>query len=72
MPLAGEYLIYPKSDTSRPMDPASLHRWFKQCLKRAGLPQSIKTHELRHSAADHLWRATGDLVLAQKLLRHES
>jgi site-specific recombinase XerD len=29
-------------------------------------------HELRHSAADNLWRATGDLMLAQQLLRHES
>jgi site-specific recombinase XerD len=54
------------------MDPASLHRWFKTCLERAGLPTTIKLHELRHSAADHLWRATGDLVLAQQLLRHES
>jgi site-specific recombinase XerD len=29
-------------------------------------------HELRHSAADNLWRETGNLVLAQQLLRHES
>jgi site-specific recombinase XerD len=29
-------------------------------------------HELRHSAADNLYRATGDIVKAQKLLRHES
>jgi site-specific recombinase XerD len=49
-----------------------MHRWFKRCLERAGLPTTIKTHELRHSAADHLWRATGNLMLAQQLLRHES
>lgn len=67
-----EYLIYPKADTSRPMDPGSMHRWFKRALERAGLPTTIKTHELRHSAADHLWRATGNLMLAQQLLRHES
>ncbi len=24
-----EYLIHPKADVTRPMDPASLHRWFK-------------------------------------------
>jgi integrase len=29
-------------------------------------------HELRHSAADNLWRETGNLLLAQQLLRHES
>jgi site-specific recombinase XerD len=53
-------------------DPASVHRWFKACLKRAGLPATVQIHELRHSAADTLWRDTGDLVLAQQLLRHES
>ena len=54
------------------MNPASMHRWLKTCLRRAGLPESIKTHELRHSAADHMWRVTGDIVKAQMLLRHES
>ena len=54
------------------MDHASVHRWFKLCLERAGLPSSIKMHELRHSAADNLWRQTGNLMLAQQLLRHES
>jgi site-specific recombinase XerC len=29
-------------------------------------------HELRHSAADNFWRATGDLILAKELLRHQS
>ena len=67
-----EYLLYPKGDPTRPMDPASLHRWLKRCLERAGLPTTIKTHELRHSAADNLWRETGNLLLAQQLLRHES
>lgn len=69
---AGEYLLYPKADHARPMTAASVHRWFKTCLERAGMPTTMKMHELRHSAADNLWRATGDLVLAQKLLRHES
>jgi integrase/recombinase XerD len=67
-----EYLLYPRSHPERPMDQASVHRWLKTCLKRAGLPTSIKTHELRHSAADNLWRETGNLLLAQQLLRHKS
>jgi site-specific recombinase XerC len=67
-----EFLIYPKEARRRPMDAASLHRWFKRCLDCAGLPNSIKLHELRHSAADELWRTTGNIVLAQQLLRHES
>lgn len=67
-----EYLLYPKDDPTRPLDPASLHRWFKRVLERAGLPATIKLHELRHSAADNLWRSSGNLMLAQQLLRHES
>lgn len=54
------------------MDAASVHRWFKQRLDQAGLPATIRMHELRHSAADNLWRETGNLLLAQQLLRHES
>jgi site-specific recombinase XerC len=67
-----EHLIHPKERTKDPMDPASVHRWFKTCLGRAGLPTTIKCHEMRHSAADHLWRSTGNLMLASQLLRHES
>lgn len=66
-----EYLVYPKRERTRPMDRASVHRWFKRCLERAGA-DDFPMHELRHSSADHLWRRTGNLVLAQQLLRHES
>jgi integrase/recombinase XerC len=69
---ADEYLLHPKSHRTRPMNPASVHRWLKRCLERAGLPGTIKIHELRHSAADHLWRKSGNIVMAQELLRHES
>jgi hypothetical protein len=31
-----EYLLYPRKDPTRPMDPASLHRWLKRSLERAG------------------------------------
>lgn len=65
-----EYLIYPRSHRRRPMDPASLHRWFKRCLEDAGLPTTMTLHELRHTAADHLFRETGNIVQAQMLLRH--
>ena len=66
-----EYLIYPRRDRGRPMDPATVHRWFERCQERAGM-SGMEMHELRHSAADALWRETGNLILAQKLLRHES
>jgi integrase len=65
-----EYLIYPRNHRARPIDHASLHRWFKKCLERAGLPQDIKLHDLRYTAAQALYDATGDIVLSQELLRH--
>jgi site-specific recombinase XerD len=67
-----EFLLYPKRERLRPLDPASVHRWFKRCLEVAGLPSAIEIHELRHSAADEIWRTTGNIVLAQQLLRHEN
>jgi integrase/recombinase XerC len=67
-----EYLLYARDRRLRPMNPASVHRWFKRCLEKAGLPVTTTIHELRHFAADELWRETGNLVLAQKLLRHAS
>lgn len=67
-----EYLLYPRSTKRRPMDRSSVHRWFKRCLETAELPTSIEMHEMRHSAADHLWRDSGNLVLAGELLRHVS
>ena len=66
-----EFLLYPRTHRTRPMDAASLHRWFKRALERAGLPAHVKLHELRHTAAEALYQLTGDIVLAQQLLRHE-
>lgn len=67
-----EHLIYPRNRRRDPMNPASLHRWFKRCLERAGLPATVKLHEMRHTAADHVYRQTGDIVRASQLLRHAS
>jgi site-specific recombinase XerD len=55
-----------------PMNPATVHRWFKRCLEAAGLPETVKMHEMRHSAADAVYRQRGDVAMAQMLLRHES
>ena len=67
-----EYLLNPQGDLMRPMSSAGVHAWFKRCLERAGLPSTIKMHEMRHSAADNLWRKSGNLMIAQMLLRHSS
>lgn len=67
-----EFLLYPKQRRFQSMDPASMHRWFKRCLDRAELPSRVMIHEMRHSAADNLRRASGDVLAAQQLLRHMS
>jgi integrase/recombinase XerC len=69
-PHPDEFLLYPRAFRTRPMDPASVHNWLKRCLGVGGLPLDVQTHELRHTAAEALHRQTGDIVLAQQLLRH--
>jgi integrase len=66
-----EYLLYPRQDRRRPLSESALHRWFKRCLTRAGVAD-FPLHELRHSAGDYIWRESGNLVVAQQLLRHKS
>jgi site-specific recombinase XerC len=66
-----DYLIAAERGPRRPLNQASVHRWFQRCCERAGV-ESIKLHELRHGAGDRLWRETGDLIAAKELLRHES
>jgi len=52
------------------MDAATVHRWFKKALERASLSTEWSLHDLRHAAADALYRLTGDIVIAQQLLCH--
>lgn len=66
-----EFLLHPRSHPERPMTSSTIHRWFKRCADRAGIP-AAQLHELRHSAADMLWRETGDIMKATELLGHES
>jgi site-specific recombinase XerC len=66
-----DYLIAPLRGPNRALNPASVHRWWERCCKRAGV-EAFTLHELRHSAGDRLWRETGDLYAAKQLLRHES
>lgn len=67
-----EALLYPKNRRLDLMDMSSVHNWFKRCLRRAGLPETIKLHEMRHTAADHVYRESNDIVRASQLLRHSS
>jgi integrase len=64
-------LIAPLRGRNRQLDPASLHRWWDRCCKRAGVGD-FTLHELRHSALHRIYRETGDLYAAKQLARHAS
>lgn len=69
------YLWHPRGRPLEPADLSTVHRRFKRCLARTkgrGQVADFPMHELRHSAADRLWRKTGDLMAASQLLRHSN
>jgi integrase/recombinase XerC len=66
-----EFLVYPKTERTRPLSRAGIAQWFERCCERAGVV-GYTMHQLRHAAADDLRRATGSTVDAQALLRHKS
>jgi integrase len=66
-----EYLLYPKSERTKPFSAAGIDNWFKRCCEQAGVP-GYTMHQLRKAAADDLRRATGSTEAAQELLRHKS
>ncbi|MDF3064234.1 MAG: site-specific integrase, partial [Microvirga sp.] len=53
----------------RPLSAPGLQREFLSAIKRAGV-RDFRFHDLRHSAASRVLRATGNLVVVQQLLRH--
>jgi integrase/recombinase XerC len=55
----------------KPMQPSTMHRWWKRCLEQAGSSDKLM-HELRHSAGTSFQRTNKDLKLTQLFLRHES
>jgi integrase len=65
-----EYLIYPKTECTRPFSTSGIDGWFKRCCTRAGVV-GYTMHQLRHAAADDYYEASGgDKSGAQMLLRH--
>ena len=78
-----EYVLYPvrignartnpnlkgvlREHRDRPMQPSTMHRWFKRCLRQAGAAD-FPMHELRHTAGNEFRRATGDLELTRMFI----
>jgi integrase/recombinase XerD len=60
------------SKTGRPLTRIFLWSLVKKYCKRAGLPQSVSPHTLRHSFATHILAGGADLRTVQELLGHSS
>ncbi|MDQ3999719.1 MAG: site-specific integrase [Actinomycetota bacterium] len=73
MKLAGLWqdqgLVFP-SQVGTPLSARNLQRHFKALLKRAGLPQTIRFHDLRHTCATLLLRQGVNPKFVQELLGH--
>jgi len=57
-------------DRHAPLKAAAMHNWWKRRLAAAGVPQSRKMHEMRHTAATDLLRSSGNLELTRQMLGH--
>ena len=62
-------LVFP-SGAGTPISGGNLNRGFKALLKRAGLPQTIRFHDLRHTCATLLLRQGVNPKFVQDLLGH--
>jgi integrase/recombinase XerD len=60
-----------RSYPDRPMQPSTMHRWFKRALRQAGAAD-FNMHALRHAAGDEFRRAGNDLELTRVFMRHKS
>src|SRR5919202_1847955 len=62
-------LVFP-SAVGTPLSGGNLNRAFKATLQRAGLPKSIRFHDLRHTCATLLLRQGVNPKFVQELLGH--
>jgi integrase len=62
-------LVFP-SNVGTLMEPGNLHRRFKIVLKRAGLPATVRFHDLRHSCATLLLAQGVPFVIVRDTLGH--
>ena len=58
--------------SGRPIEPILLHRDYKALLKKAGLPATLRFHDLRHSAASLLLAQGVHPRAIMELLGHSS
>lgn len=64
-------LALPESRAHECLDgEGTLHFPFKQAAKRAGLPDALRFHDLRHTFASHWVLDGGDIFRLSKILGH--
>lgn len=64
-------LVFPSEDGT-PINPSNLRRHFQTVLAAAGLPLTIRLHDLRHTAASLMLARGSQLVDVSKTLGHSS
>jgi len=64
-------LVFP-SEVGTPIQPRNFFRTFKQVLRKAGLPETVTIHSLRHTYATLLLEAGEHPKVVQELLGHSS
>lgn len=67
------YIFYAESAnacTDQPLSLVHARETFQAAKERAGLPQGLHPHNLRHTSATHFHEHVGDLAATQKFLGH--
>jgi integrase len=67
----GSLLVFPGAQ-GRPRTKPGVREPFKQAVERAGLPSSLRFHDLRHTFASHWVLDGGDIFRLSKILGHAS
>lgn len=62
--------VFLNPKTSKPW--RDINKAFKSCLELAHIETSFRWHDLRHTSASKLLRASGNIKLAQQFLGHKS
>jgi site-specific recombinase XerD len=65
-------LLFPGEAAGQPITPRTVQRAFRDATGRAGLPDKITPHTLRHSFATHLLEMGVDIRVIQQLLGHRN